>query len=694
MTKLRNALLGGCMVLISALSLAEESDPYLWLEEVTGEKALAWVKEQNAASQPILEQAEGYQAVKDMTLKVLNSKDKIPYASRHGVYLYNFWRDAKHVRGLYRRTTLEDYRKDAPQWETVLDLDALAKKEDENWVFKGAYYLEPDNDRCLINLSRGGADATVVREFDLTKKAFVEDGFQLPEAKSNVTWRDRNSVFVGTDFGPNSLTQSGYPRIVKIWHRGTPLSEAKTIFEADATHVYAYAGRMQREGIHYDYLIDAISFYKKHLYILTGEGKTKLDLPVDAEWQGFIKGQFIVELKSDWTIGDKTYKQGSLIAQNAKKMIQGEKAYSVLFSPEPHLALSSVQLTQNTILLNLLDNISGKLVILSKDGDQWKSSTLKTEPNGLISVFDVHDDSDDFFYIYTSFLTPSSLFRYNAATSKSEKLKASPAYFNSENLVAEQWFATSKDGTKVPYFIVHAKDWKLDGTNPTLLYGYGGFEVSMKPGYSATKGFAWLSKGGVYVLSNIRGGGEFGPKWHQSALLKNKHKSYEDFIAIAEDLIARKVTSKQKLGIMGGSNGGLLVGAVSMMRPDLFKAVICQVPLLDMKRYDKLLAGASWVAEYGDPDDPEMWDYLKTYSPYHNLKKETTYPRILFATSTRDDRVHPGHARKMVARMKEYGHPVLYFENMEGGHAGAANNEQRAHMIALEYAYLYLELMN
>ncbi len=687
-------LLFGMIVCATCLLSAGEEDPYMWLEEVTGEKALAWVEKQNAESKTQLEKVDGFKTVKEAALEILNSKERIPYTSRYGKYYYNFWRDAGNVRGIYRRTTLEEYRKSQPKWETVFDLDQISKAENENWVFKGAQFSYPDYKRCLLSLSRGGADATVVREFDVEKKEFVESGFYLPEAKNYVSWRDRDSLYVGTDFGSGSLTESGYPRIVKIWQRGTKLDEAQTIFEADPKHVYAYAGRINRKNKSLDFIVDATTFFTRSTYLIVDGKNVKLDVPADAEFEAYIHDQVLVKLKSDWKVEDKTFKQGSLIIQELDAVLKGKKDYRVIYQPEERVSLSSVSTTRNLILLSLLDNVTGVLKVLKPAGNnQWKEVSIQTEPNGSISVFDTREDSDQFFMNYESFLTPSTLFLVDGATGKTEKLKSLPPFFDAKPFKSDQFEAVSKDGTKIPYFVLHRKDWKLDGSNPTLLYGYGGFEISLAPRYSAVTGKAWLEKGGVYVIANIRGGGEFGPRWHQAALKKNRMKAYEDFIAVAEDLISRKITSKSKLGIQGGSNGGLLVGACFTLRPDLFKAVVCQVPLLDMKRYTKLLAGASWAAEYGDPDDPEMWEYIKTYSPYHNLKKDVTYPRVFFTTSTRDDRVHPAHARKMVARMKEMGHPVLYYENTEGGHSGAANNEQRAYNAAVEYAYLYEELM-
>lgn len=682
------------LIFFTGVQINAVEDPYLWLEEVQGKKALDWAKKQNEASVAVLEAVPGFKAVHENILEILNSDKRIPFAGKRGDYFYNFWRDAKHVRGVYRRTTLEEYRKKDPKWEIILDLDALAEKEGENWVYKGMDPLYPDYNRCLVNLSRGGADAVVVREFDITTKSFVKDGFQLPEAKSNVSWRDIDTLYVGTDFGKGSLTKSGYPRIVKLWKRGTPLKDAKTIFETDEKSMIAAGFRMFSEDGHFDVVYEALNFYARNYYHITGEKTEKIDVPQDVDFRGYFKKQFLLQLRNDWTVGDKTYKQGSVLIGKADDILKGKKKFHVLIEPRERFSISSISPTKSTILVTVLDNVVSKLYQYTQDDKgKWQKKQVPFEDNGTIGVFNTNEKSDDYFVTYQNFLTPSSLYMVSGKDGKMEKLKNQPDFFNPKPYKVKQLEAVSKDGTRIPYFVIMGKNTKMDGKNPTLLYAYGGFQVSMRPYYSATTGIGWLEKGGVYVLANIRGGGEFGPKWHQAGLKKNRHKVFEDFIGVAEDLIKRKITSSEKLGIMGGSNGGLLVGTVAVMRPDLFKAVVCRVPLLDMKRYTKLLAGASWAAEYGDPDEPGMWEYIKTYSPYHNVKKGVNYPEIFFTTSTRDDRVHPGHSRKMVARMKDMGHKVFYYENIEGGHGGAANNQQSAYMSALSYAYLYKLLM-
>ncbi|MCG7532062.1 prolyl oligopeptidase family serine peptidase [Psychrobium sp. MM17-31] len=673
-------------------AVVKPDSDYLWLEEVQGEKPLAWVDAQNNKAFASLKSNPVYQQSYDENLKLLNSNDRIAYATQRGDYLYNFWTDKNNQRGLYRRTTLEEYKKENPTWETILDIDELAKKDGQSWVYKGMNCLYPDYNRCLVSLSPGGTDAVVVREFDISKKAFVKDGFTLPEAKNSISWRDENSVFVGTDFGKGSLTDSGYPGVVKIWNRGTPLSSAKQVFHADPSSVAA-SGFVLRDGKQsVNIVYDSTSFYTRDIYVLQDGKKVKLPIPKDASLSAFLNGDLFIQLKSAWKVNGKELAQGSIVFAPLKDILKDNASYQTLITPTPSLAITSVQATKSALLVSVLDNVKSKVLRFTNTNGQWQSKAVNIDDKGSISVFNTSESSDDFFLTYTSFLKPATLYKVDGESGKLTQLKAQKSQFNSDDMVTHQYWATSKDGTKVPYFAIMKKDTVLDGKNPTLLYGYGGFEVSLKPSYSALRGKNWLEKGGVYVLSNIRGGGEFGPKWHQAALKKNRHKAYEDFEAIAMDLIDRKITSPAHLGIQGGSNGGLLMGAAFTRRPDLYNAVVCQVPLLDMKRYTKLLAGASWAAEYGDPDKPEMWEYIKTYSPFHNLDAKTDYPKVFFTTSTKDDRVHPGHARKMVAKMQDLGHDVYYYENTEGGHAGAADNKQRADMYALVYSYLWQQL--
>lgn len=688
MNKLLLALVTAGLSLAS--HAAAPSDPFMWLEDVTSTKSLNWVKTQNHVSRGMLEKEAGFLPLRDQVLDILNSKARIPYINKMGAYYYNFWRDGEHQRGLWRRTTLASYKTAEPQWETVLDVDALAKEDKENWVFKGAECRYPAYDRCLISLSRGGADAVVTREFDIASKSFVKDGFSLPEAKVELSWQGRDALFVATDFGKGSLTDSGYPRVVKLWQRGTPLTDAKLVFEGQKTDVSVGAYVSEQIGSRHEIVRRGVTFYTNETYLRDGEKLSRIAVPDDAT-VSFFGSQMLVTLRDAWKIGDKTWPAGSLLATDFDAFQAGKREFTALFTPTPTTALQGWSATQHYVVLELLDNVKGRIVEWSLNKGQWTNRNVAAPAFGSLGVTAIDADaSDDYFLTHVDFLTPPSLYLAHAGNDQRELLKQNPAFFDASGFEIAQHEATSKDGTKVPYFIVTPKGLKLDGTNPTLLYGYGGFEVSMTPWYSAGAGKAWIEKGGVYVVANIRGGGEFGPTWHQAALKANRQKAYDDFIAVAEDLITKKVTQPKKLGIMGGSNGGLLMGVMMTERPDLFGAVVCQVPLLDMRRFNKLLAGASWMGEYGNPDDPKEWAFISKYSPYQNIKKGTKYPNILFTTSTRDDRVHPGHARKMMAKMQAMGvKSAWYYENTEGGHAGAADNKQKADMTALEYSFLW-----
>ena len=675
-------------------------DPYLWLEEVQGDKALAWVRERNAVSTALLQAPPVFADNRAKVLGVLNNRDQIPGVTRRGDYLYNFWRDAKNPRGLWRRTTLEEYRKLLPKWDVLLDLDALGKAENENWVWGGSDCLAPDYNRCLISMSRGGADAKVTREFDIAQREFVKDGFNLPEAKSQLDWVDIHTVYVGTDFGPGSMTQSGYARMIKLWKRGTPVSEAQLMYEGKESDVAAFATVDKTPGFERTIFGRSTDFYNTEINLLVDGKLLKIDKPSDASLSWQREWAFLL-LKSEFTVAERTYKSGSLLAIKFEALIRGERSFELLFEPTAtrSLSRSGPTTTRDFLLLNILDNVAGRIEELQYLGGKWQRREVKAPFPGALGAVGMHDPfvKDDplanhYSMSYLDFLTPASLYLGKAGSDERELLKRNPTFFDGTGMRTEQRFAISKDGTQVPYFVVYPQGAKTNGTNPTVLYGYGGFQISMTPFYSGGWGTTWLQRGGVFVVANIRGGGEFGPAWHQSAMKQNKQKSYDDFAAVAEDLIKAGITKPKHLGIMGGSNGGLLVGAVMVQRPELFGAVVCSVPLLDMQRYHKLLAGNSWMAEYGNPDKADEWAYISQYSPYQNVKKGVKYPKVLFATSTRDDRVHPGHARKMAARMIEQGHDVLYYENMEGGHGGAANNEQRANLVALENTFLWTSL--
>ncbi len=686
----------------------EAADPFLWLEDVLGDASLAWVRDRNAHSQAILQARPEFEPIRTGLLEMMNAKERIPYVARRGGFFYNFWQDEAHTRGLWRRTSLDEYRKPSPAWETVLDLDALADAEGENWVWGGTVPFAPAYERVLISLSRGGADAAMLREFDTVAKAFVIDGFVLPEAKSKAEWLDADTLLVGTDFGPGSTTSSGYARIVKRWTRGTPLASATSVFEVQPDDMTAGIWVDSTPGHERTGFMRVIDFYERHYFLQSGSELRRLDVPGDASiafWNGAgaPEDTLLIELRSDWSVAGQTFPSGALLAADAAGYLAGERRFDLLFTPTATRSLAGFTTTRAHVIVNVLDNVAGRLEEWQRGAHGFTKREIAAPFPGTLSAGGLHDPmlADDplaeaYLLSYNDFLTPDTLWLARTGSDAREPLKSQPAHFDATGMRVDQFFATSADGTHVPYFVVWPggidATWPADGSTPTLLYGYGGFEISMQPSYRASYGRGWLARGGVLVIANLRGGGEYGPAWHQAAIKAHKQRSYDDFIAIAEDLIARRITSPAHLGIEGGSNGGLLVGAVFTQRPELFNAVVCSVPLLDMQRYHRLLAGASWMAEYGNPDVPEDWAVISKYSPYRNVSAAATYPEVLFTTSTRDDRVHPGHARKMAAKMLAQGHPVLYYENIEGGHGGAADNEQRAHVQALEFSYLWRQL--
>ena len=717
----RALLLALCSVLVAAgppaFAAADMTDPYLWLEDIDSARSLEWVRERNAETAAALQTLPGYAPTYAKLLEIHNSKDRIPAVHRRGDRLYNFWQDAAHPRGILRRATIAEYKKPVVAWETVIDLDALGQAEGENWTWDGMTCLGPSYRRCLVSLSRGGADAHVVREFDAVDKRFVADGFVLPEAKGDLTWIDADTVYAATDFGPGAMTDSGYPRLVKRWRRGTPLAEATSVFEAEARDVSASVSVDRTPGFERTVFSRALDFWRARRLLLQGDQLVAIDVPDDAQI-AFVRGTLLLELRSALTVGGTTFPAGSLLAADADEWLAGRRAPTALFTPTPTRSLDGWSQTRDHLVLRVLDQVSSRLEEWHKIGPRFVRREVRAPFPGAIGIAALYDPlvdgvpaeagrpglpatsnaelADRYLFSYVDFLQPDILSLARAGSDEREPLKARPPLFDSAGMRTEQFFARSKDGTRVPYFVVWPKGRSAAepgaGGAPTLLYGYGGFEVSLPPFYSGVYGAEWYERGGVHVVANIRGGGEFGPAWHQGAIKANKQNSYDDFIAVAEDLIARGFTTPKRLGIMGGSNGGLLVGAVMVQRPDLFGAVVCEQPLLDMKRYSKLLAGASWMGEYGDPDVAEDWAVIARYSPYQNLQAGVKYPPILLTTSTRDDRVHPGHARKMAARMLELGNDVLFYENIEGGHAGAADNAPRSKLYATVFTYLWRRL--
>ncbi|WP_255585651.1 prolyl oligopeptidase family protein [Tsukamurella sp. TY48] len=674
----------------------EIMDPYLWLEEVESDTSLDWARERNAESAARLA-GERFETIESEVLQILDSDERIPSVRRRGEWLWNYWIDGEHPYGLWRRTTLASYRTDSPEWDVVIDLDELRERDGENWVWGGAAVLRgasPDGepwDRALISLSRGGADATVVREFSISRRAFVDDGFALEEAKSRISWIDADAVYVGTDFGPGALTDSGYPRIVKRWRRGTPLAEAVTVYEGEKTDVSVGAVYDDTPGYERHFVGRSTDFYNHEEYLLDPEsGALELiDVPTDAE-ADVHHDLLLVSPKSPWELPSGTVAPGALVAFDFAAYRAGGREFTTIFAPDAHTSLQGYAWTKSYLLLATLHDVRSELRTL--DPKDWSEvTTAGLPPLAEIGVAGTDArESDEIFLSASSFTLPPSLL-YGEAGGTVEPLKSTPAMYDADGVVAEQFFATSADGTQIPYFVVRKP---ATGPQPTLLYGYGGFEISLTPGYFAGAGRSWIERGGVYVRANIRGGGEYGPTWHTSALKENRMRCYEDFSAVARDLVERGITTRDQLGAMGGSNGGLLMGVMYTMYPELFGAIVCQVPLLDMKRFHLLLAGASWMAEYGDPDDPEQWKFIAEYSPYQNLPDDAAgyRPALLVTTSTRDDRVHPGHARKFIAALRERGIDVNYYENIEGGHGGAADNKQAAFMAALAYEFLLKEL--
>jgi prolyl oligopeptidase len=679
-------------VLEHSLALTSADDPYQWLENVTGERALSWVRERNAETVAELTGGVRFEALRAEIREVLDSTDRIPSITRRGEYRYNFWRDREHPRGLWRRTTLDEYRKEQPDWEILLDVDALARDEDENWVYHSAQCLRPDYRRALISLSRGGADAAVVREFDIERREFVTDGFALPEAKSVVGWIDADHVYVATDFGPGTLTTSGYPRTVRQWQRGTPLAQAELVYEGEPDDIQVYAYHDDTEGFERDFVRRGLDFYRCELSQRCGDQLRRVEVPDDA-MVGVHRQWLLIELRSEWTVGQ-TYPAGCLLVTDFDEfMARGPGELRVLFSPDERTSLAGYSWTRHHLILDVMLDVVSHLSVLTPV-DDWRATPLTGTPplcTASAQGTDSHTD-DEYLLDINGFLTPSTLAIGTIGAGPAVELKRAPAFFDSAGLAVHQHFAVSDDGTRIPYFVVAPDSAVPPGGWPTLLYGYGGFEVSLQPGYRGGLGRAWLARGGCYVLANIRGGGEYGPRWHSAALKGDRHLVYEDFAAVAQDLVTRGLTTPARLGAQGGSNGGLLMGVMLTRYPERFGAIVAAVPLLDMLRYHLLPAGASWMAEYGDPEDPADREDLLAFSPYHQLRADRRYPPILLTTSTRDDRVHPGHARKLVARMREYGLPVTYYENVEGGHGGSADNEQAAFMSALDYEFLWRHL--
>lgn len=681
------AILGSCS---TSGSTHMSNDPYLWLEDIEGARALDWVREQNTRSLAALESDARYPQLHADALALANTHDRLPLGGVREGYLYNFWQDETHVRGIWRRSPLASYARGAPVWDILLDFDALATAENANWVFKGADCLEGTT-RCLIQLSDGGRDASTYREFDIGTRRFVDDGFVLPAAKSTVAWLDQDTLLVGTDWGPGTMTESGYAFVLKRWRRGTPLASATEVLRGQNTDVGVFAGVLQDvDGRRLPIAIEADTFFESTKWRLDGATPQRINLPAKSTVQGLYKGHLIFTLEEAW----RDLPQGALAAYPLDDTSAEAPRMHTLFAPNPRQSVEGVAITRDAILVAGYENVRGRMLRFAYDGRAWVESQVDLPTTGSVTIAGASPTEQTAFAVYEDFLTPSTLYTLEDRATRARAVRSLPAQFDASPYVAEQFEAVSRDGTRVPYFILHRRDMALNGENPTLLYAYGGFQLSYTPTYSPNVGKLWLDRGGVYVLANIRGGGEFGPAWHQAGLRTHRQVIYDDFYAVERDLVERRITSPHRLGIEGGSNGGLLMGVMLNQHPEMIGAAVVQVPLLDMLRFDQLLAGASWVDEYGSPSNPEERRFLESISPYHNLRARPDFPMPFVLTSTKDDRVHPGHARKYVARMIELGMPVLYYENIDGGHAAAANLNEAAHRRALEYTYLMQRLMD
>ena len=673
--------------------ISSNLDPYLWLEEVEGKKSLAWVEEQNEETFTRYTKSNAFKEKYERIKKELNDDERIPSAYYQNGEMYNFWRDEKNVRGVWRKTSFKSYLKDEPIWENILDIDQLANDEGINWLYKGADCLAPEYKRCLIRLSDGGTDAVTIRGFDLEEKKFVKDGFNTYPSKQNASWINEDQILIGADFGEGSMNESGYPMQVKLWNRGEPLEEAKIFFSGSYKKIFNFPFVSIRPDGKYYGIIEGPTFFSEVLHLFDGEKLIKINLPQMIDIHGFFNESLILSIEEDWGI----FKSGSLLEINVNSLLANsidESDVKIIFEPDGQRFISGVSIGKHQLMVSMLENVNGIITRFLKKDDRWDSKDIEGFQNSTMNIYGQDVWSDNSFISVSNFLEPSSIYHASDGADY-KKIKSRKNSIDPEKYRVEQNFVSSADGTSIPYFLISRKGINLDGKNPTILYGYGGFQISKPPSYlGGSIAEYWLNSGGVYVVSNIRGGAEYGPAWHQSALKENRQRAYDDFIAIAIDLIEKGITSKDRLGIEGRSNGGLLVGATFTQRPDLFNAVICGVPLLDMYRYDKLLAGASWVDEYGDPDNPEEWEFIRKYSPYQNLKKGTEYPEVFFYTSTKDDRVHPGHARKMAKKMTDMGSPIVYYENTEGGHAGTSNIDQFSFLLALQLAYLEDKLMN
>jgi len=700
----RALLLAGLLALTGVAAAQDAAappadDPFTWLEEIQSERALAWARNENTRTLSELQGDARYQANYDRALEILQARDRIPAVTMRHDGLYNFWQDGSRVRGIVRRTSLESYRSAEPQWETVLDIDALAAAEGKSWVYQGMRCLPPEERLCLVSLSDGGRDAEVVREFDLRERRFVEGGFALPDGKQDAVWEDENTLLVAREWGPGTMTASGYPFVVKRLRRGQTIDQAQEVFRGSAQDVSASPmvlrdsdGRVQGVGA-----LRGLDFFHRRYVLFRPDGNFTLDIPQRASLAGIIDGRLLVTLDEAWEAAPGLqFAPDSIVSYDLAEWQSAPNGArpSLVWAPGPRQTLNGLATTHGSLLLSILDNVRGRALAMDHVEGRWHSREIALPRDATIAITTASDRNEQAMFSVTDYLTSNSLWLYDGATGALDRIKTTPARFDASRHVAEQLEAISRDGTRIPYSLIRPREMPMDGSTPTLLYGYGGFQVSELPAYSGTMGRLWLEQGNAYVVANLRGGGEFGPGWHQSAQLANKQRTWDDYIAVAEDLIRRRITSPRRLGVVGGSQGGLLVGTAITQRPELFNAAIIQVPLFDMLRYHLMGAGASWIGEYGDPRLPEQRAWIAGYSPYQRLTAGRTYPTPFILTSTADDRVHPGHGRKAAARLARIGAPYYYYENIEGGHAAAANLRERARRVALEYTYATRRLVD
>ena len=670
------------------------TDPYLWLEDVDGARAMDWVRAENARSLPVLENDRRYAGLFQSAMTIAQSRDRLPLGNVRDGFVYNFWQDETHVRGIWRRAPIASYASGRPRWETLLDVDALAASEHANWVWKDSD-CAPSGDHCMVSLSNGGLDASTWREYDIRAKAFVADGFVVPEAKSRIGWFDNNTLLIATDWGPGTMTPSGYPFVLKSWRRGTPLASAHELMRGQQSDVNVSLSTLDDiNGDHIAIANQTVTFFETIYHLVGANGVQRLTLPLKVNIRALHKGKLILTIEQAWQVGGQSYPAGALIAIEMATATQASPRIEVLYAPGPRESIEEVADTHDALLVAGFDNVRGRLRRIAFNGHAWSTTQIALPQTGVVSLHGAAASDSAAFVTYEDFLTPTTLYALDRRATRARSIRALPAQFDASPYVTEQFEATSRDGTRVPYFVVHRRDMALNGENPTLLYAYGGFQLSTTPTYSGVTGKLWLEQGGVYVSANIRGGGEFGPGWHEAGLKTHRQLIYDDFYAVEADLVARHITSPRRLGISGRSNGGLLMGVMLNQHPEMVHAAIVGSPLLDMLRYDQLLAGASWVAEYGSPSVPEERAWLEQMSPYQNLQRREHYPLVFIYTSTKDDRVHPGHARKYAAKLEELGMPFLYYENTDGGHAATANLREVARRRALEFTYLSQQLID